>query len=542
MTEPEHGEDPSVDLDARLKALEQLLVEYPGGVVSAIDAHGNPVPAPQSLCLPDQNSLSTRSPLEVVAPASRGSLVDALMLAKQAGVAAVPVVAVDGTAATCHVIDLRPTHGVLVGMIATESPIDWSTVLADRPEIIPRTGQIKKDAVAMILDADQRICRILGYTPEQLTGTRSLDLIHPDDHDNAIEAWMEMLTSPGIATRLRARHRRADGSWTWMELTNTNRLQHDEACVVCDMIDISEEMIAVEALRQREQLLTTLADALPSGVLHLAHDRTVLYSNSRLHRLTGVEPTATIDQYAGAIVPEDRDTFAQALRDVLDERVGVQLEATFAPTTTSRQRRCALTIRPLTGSNGDHMGAVICIDDITDAFMLRRELERRATTDELTGCLNRSAVIDALDRVLVGGRSSQVGTAVVFIDLDGFKEVNDTFGHTIGDQLLAHAAALLRHGTRPGDITGRLGGDEFLIVLTNVDTDQIARERVHQLIQSLITPLEVVAGVPIQIRASTGIAWSSNPHLSADALIAAADRAMYNSKHAGTCQPVFVTV
>ena len=188
------------------------------------------------------------------------------------------------------------------------------------------------------------------------------------------------------------------------------------------------------------------------------------------------------------------------------------------------------------------MGAVICIDDITDAFMLRRELERRATTDELTGCLNRSAVIDALDRALVAGRSSQAGTAVVFIDLDGFKEVNDTFGHAIGDQLLAHAAALLRHGTRPGDITGRLGGDEFLIVLSNVDSDQIARERVEQLIQTLITPLEVVAGVPIHIRASTGIAWTSNPHLSADPLIAAADRAMYNSKHAGTCQPVFVTV
>ena len=241
------------------------------------------------------------------------------MLAKQAGVAAVPVVAVDGTAATCHIIDLRPTHGVLVGMIATETPVDWSSALADRPDIIPRTGQVKKDAVAMILDADPRICRILGYRPNNLTGTRSLELIHPDDHDKAIEAWMEMLTSPGIATRLRARHRHADGSWIWMELTNTNRLQHDEACVVCDMIDISEEMIAVEALRQREQLLTTLADALPSGVVHLAHDRTILYSNTRLHRLTGVEPTATIDQYIDAVIPADRDRSRKDSGEVLDQ-------------------------------------------------------------------------------------------------------------------------------------------------------------------------------------------------------------------------------
>ena len=88
-----------------------------------------------------------------------------------------------------------------------------------------------------------------------------------------------------------------------MELTNINRLQHDEACVVCDMIDISEEMTAVEALRQREQLLTTLADALPSGVLHLDHNRAVVYSNTRLQRLTGVEPATTIEPYINARRP-----------------------------------------------------------------------------------------------------------------------------------------------------------------------------------------------------------------------------------------------
>ena len=120
-------------------------------MVSAIDAHGNPVAAPTSIGLPDQNPLLTRSPLEVVAPASRGSLVEVLARAKQSGVAAVPVIAVDGSAATCHIIDLRPTHGVLVGMITSDTPIDWSSALADRPVLIPRTGQIAKDAVAMIL-------------------------------------------------------------------------------------------------------------------------------------------------------------------------------------------------------------------------------------------------------------------------------------------------------------------------------------------------------------------------------------------------------
>ena len=439
-------------------------------------------------------------------------------------------------------IDLRQTHEVLIGMIVADSPIDWSSALADRPEIVPKTGQIEKDAVAMILHADQRVCRILGYDPADLIGTRSLDLIHPDDQPKALEAWMEMLTSPGLATRLRARHQRADGSWIWMELTNTNRLEHEERCVVCDMIDISDEMIAVEALRQREQLLTTLADALPSGVLHLDRHRTVVYSNTQLQHLTGVAPSSVIDRYVNALAPADRGSFTRALEDVLDHRVGVELEANFCSGIRRRQRRCAITIRPLTTSEGDQMGAVICIDDITEAFVLRRELERRATTDELTGCLNRSAVIEALEHTLGALRSGMFGVAVVFVDLDGFKEVNDTFGHIAGDHLLAHAAELLRSATRPGDVIGRLGGDEFLIVLPNVADGEIARERVQQLTDALTTPLEVVAGVPIYIRASTGIAWSSGQHVVADALIAAADRAMYKSKHARECQPVFVTV
>ncbi|MEP7203069.1 MAG: diguanylate cyclase [Ilumatobacteraceae bacterium] len=529
------------DGDARLATLQRLLADHPDAAVSAVDTHGNLVRGPVGVGLRDRESLVGRSPLEVVAPGSRSALVDALARAKRAGVAAVPIVAINGSPGTCHLIDLRDTHGVLVGLVVTDTAIDWTSELADRPEVVPKTGLVEKDAVAMIRHADDRICRILGYQAAEMIGMRSLDLIHPDDQQNAMDAWIEMLMSPRAATRLRARHRRADGTWIWMELTNTNMLDREDGCVVCDMIDISDEMTAVEELRQREQLLATLTEALPSGVVHVDRSRAVIFSNSRVHDLTGVDANGSLDSYVHAVAESDRDTVSRAIESAFEGELGTEMEVTFDPT-RGQQRRCAVKIRPLATGNDNPVGVVICIDDITEAFVLRVELERRATTDELTNCLNRSAVISALELLLADGRDGTIGVAVAFVDLDGFKEVNDTFGHTAGDQLLARAAARLQLAAQPGDVIGRLGGDEFLIVLPQAANADLAHARVRSLIDALTIPLEVVAGVPMRIRASTGIAWTSDPLLEADTLIAAADRAMYQSKHQGSCEPILIAV
>jgi diguanylate cyclase (GGDEF)-like protein len=209
---------------------------------------------------------------------------------------------------------------------------------------------------------------------------------------------------------------------------------------------------------------------------------------------------------------------------------------------TSTVQRCAIAIRGLTDADGAPAGAVLCIDDVTEASALRAELERRATVDELTGCLNRAAVLDELDRTLRRDSAGSSGTAVVFLDLDGFKEVNDTFGHKAGDQLLASAATRLRGAMRDADMIGRMGGDEFIVVLPSVDTIDEARRIGLRLGDALTAPLEVVGGLPMSIRSSIGVAWASAADITADALIAAADRAMYESKRAGSSEPVYVTV
>ena len=185
---------------------------------------------------------------------------------------------------------------------------------------------------------------------------------------------------------------------------------------------------------------------------------------------------------------------------------------------------------------------MLSIDDVTEASELRAELERRATVDDLTGCLNRASVLRELDRILRHHAAGSPGTAVVFLDLDGFKEVNDTYGHGAGDRLLTSVATRLHSISRTGDVIGRLGGDEFIVVLPSITDVAEATQVGHRLSTALTEPLEVVGGHAVRIRSSIGVAWSGAPDVTAEALTTAADQAMYDSKRAGMSEPVCVVV
>jgi len=130
------------------------------------------------------------------------------------------------------------------------------------------------------------VTALLGWTPAELSGRRSLDLVHPDDHERAIASWMDMLsTPPGAARRVRLRHLHKNGQAVWFEITNHNHLADaDRPGVIAEMLDISDEMAAQEAVRAAEQLMRRLTETLPLGILqidahcdlstHLAHDDT----------------------------------------------------------------------------------------------------------------------------------------------------------------------------------------------------------------------------------------------------------------------------
>ena len=179
-------------------------------------------------------------------------------------------------------------------------------------------------------------------------------------------------------------------------------------------------------------------------------------------------------------------------------------------------------------------GAIVSVTDITASSLIRDDLTFRATFDPLTGCHNRASILTALDYAL--GANPGGSAAVIFLDLNQFKSVNDRHGHAVGDQVLIEVTNRLSALLRAQDIVGRLGGDEFLVVCPNVDDPDQALALAHRIQRELSRPTEL-AGHVLAPEASIGVALS-NAVDDTEELISRADLAMYESKRLGGGMPV----
>jgi diguanylate cyclase (GGDEF)-like protein/PAS domain S-box-containing protein len=423
---------------------------------------------------------------------------------------------------------------------------------------------VRKNATAVMVDVDPAMPAILGWKSEDLVGKTSLDFIHPDDQSLAVENWMQMLTSDGAPQPARVRHRRADGSWAWVEMTNRNLLDDPaDACVLAEMVDVSDELGTDmqesflggsegspsgpgarplqmhEALRAREQLLHRLSEALPVGVLHVDAGGRVLYTNRQLHLIVGRERAGTFVEQLANVLPEDAfrvsEAIDSALRGGLDTDTEIRLQTSEAAL-EKEIRQCTLSIRTLSAEDGSITGAAVCLADVTDSVRMRDELRLQATFDVLTNCYNRASTMDALDMMLAAA-DEHGRPAVIFIDLDNFKGVNDRLGHATGDEVLKLVAARLRSAVRARDVVGRIGGDEFLVLCPDIGSPTEALRAATRVSKVLGRQLKLRGG-DVAGRASVGVAWSPDADLDGDALIGQADTAMYEAKRAHLARPV----
>ncbi|MGO9874966.1 MAG: diguanylate cyclase [Acidimicrobiia bacterium] len=527
MNEVDHA-DPVV-LEAGYRA---LLHSNDHARVTAINSHGLFLPVPASLDDAHHETLRARSALDLVGPDQRNLVIDAWDRVRSSGAAQSRVRLTHGDDAALYFFDLRERHDVLMCVLVPDGDAEIDGT-RDLDDVAPRVSVQRKNESAIFLDIDDATSKMLGWSRDDMIGHGSLEFVHPDDHNRALESWMDMLSSPGAQRRARLRYRHADGSWIWLELTNHNLLNDpDQTCVVTEMLDVSDEMAAHEAVRFREQLLRRVAETVPLGLLHIDRTGEIRYANERLYELLAISKADTTATPFVRLLPDDRTELALALDGLMIDGMDRDLEVAVRTRRADDRRLCLLRLRALTDVDGEVGGAIVCVEDVTERVNDRAELERRATYDPLTGCLNRASVLQRLTAQV----GSAVAVGVIFIDLDGFKAVNDERGHSAGDDVLVEVARRAQENIRASDTLGRFGGDEFLVVCPDGNIDALTAIA-SRITNSLAPPLVLKHGT-ISVRASIGIAVADGRDATIESLIAAADTAMYVAKRNGDGLPV----
>jgi diguanylate cyclase (GGDEF)-like protein/PAS domain S-box-containing protein len=578
---------------AREDVLRSLLSSCPDVIVFALSSAAVRVPLPEDPLFAGVSTLpgSAATAVDVVLPVDRMEVVRIWESAQSTGLGQgrVRPAAAPEQVLTLTIVDLRDRYGALFGLLAPDPDVDMpsrhSPVTADPSLLVPgrpRTATVHKNLNAVITDMDARVTAMLGWGREEMLGHRSLEFIHPDDHERAIAQWLEM-RSRRESERVRVRHALRDGGWLWVEVENTFvGLDHPEDLVaVAHLTDISDEMAAHEAVRHREALFRRLADSLPVGVFQWTAEGTLSYLNARLKDMLGItdppshgaaspvpphhlvnEPAGlvgvpagglSLDRLLAPLAESDRAAVLAALSAAAVEGTDAELEvgAVFpgpashgpaasdvahSPTDgnaaadargTYHRRRYLFTVAALSDYEGTP-GAIVSVTDVTSSAHARDEFRVRATYDPLTGCLNRDAMVSSLQTLLDSSAGPDDQVALLYVDLDSFKNVNDTHGHAAGDRVLQTAAERLLRLTRKTDLVGRLGGDEFLVALTEVGSPDDVRELAQRLHAGLQGPVEL-NGATVQLAASIGVSLA-RPGTDVAEAMNAADRAMYRAK------------
>jgi len=292
------------------------------------------------------------------------------------------------------------------------------------------------------------------------------------------------------------------------------------------------EVMQREALRQSEQRFRSLVQNASDAITILGADGTIAYASPTAERFWGHSSRSLIGQNIMEFVhPEDLHTAHRHFSDVLSQPgVSVPVELLL--------RHIDGTLRQfeVVASNLLHDqavgGIVATYHDITQQKQLQRELSRMAFRDSLTDLPNRAVFLDRLEHGLLQADRQGQRVAVMFMDLDRFKIVNDSLGHPAGDALLVEVAARLRACLREEDSAARLGGDEFTILLEDVADEREAAHIAQRISSSLSTPV-VIDGRELFVSASIGIALSTPYEDVPDGLLRKADLALYRAKAEG---------
>lgn len=393
---------------------------------------------------------------------------------------------------------------------------------------------ISIDQHSIVREWNAQAARMFGWSKEEALGTALDELIIPpryhEAHQRGIEHFLKTGEGPVLNRHIELPALRRDGTEIPLELTITVQREGDRVEFPCFLRDISERKRAEAVLVQQQATLRALTDAIPALVSFIDIDERYQFCNRQYLAIFGIEPEAMVGR-----------TLHDFLGDELYRRSKPHIDIALAgqPTLYERTIQTRLGMRhqecrhiPQLDDNGRPSGFYLTAWDITERKAQELEWQSRASIDHLTGLLNRAAFEEMLELALQRHKRNDTALALLYLDVDRFKHINDTYGHAAGDALLKHFSECLRAAVRATDFVARLGGDEFCIVLDNIKTPDNAIGVAEKILETACAPLHFEDHTLI-ISTSIGIAFVHSPRLSGADYIARADAALYRAKQAG---------
>lgn len=413
-------------------------------------------------------------------------------------------------------------------------------------------GYLTLDGNRAIVQANGMAAKLLGRTLDELLG-RSLErFIHDEDRALFRQHFAE-LPKATTCCQCELRLEKADQTLSWVQLRYTGKASDDdEALCLVTIGDITASKQAEQALQEQKDFFHLIAENLSDFIAVLDLDGRRLYNSPSYRQLFGTDRDVHDTDSFAEIHPDDREYVRQVFRETVRTGLGQRIEYRFM-TVAGETREMESRGSVIKDEHGQAVRVVVVSQDITERKRLQEQVRQMAFHDPLTGLPNRRLFDDRFNLAMAATTRSNDFGALIFVDLDNFKLLNDSHGHDTGDQLLIETANRLKRGVREMDTVARFGGDEFVVMLGQLDIERkssLAQARMiaNKLCQALAEPYRLTVGQPgtsgsksfdYCCTASIGVSLFNQHDTSQCKILKHADSAMYQAKSLGGNQVRF---
>jgi diguanylate cyclase (GGDEF)-like protein/PAS domain S-box-containing protein len=453
----------------------------------------------------------------------------------------------------CRAVELRDEGGELSGYLGTCSDTVVSpTVDRALEEAEERFANAFEEApigMALVgvdgafLRVNRALAELVGYEPDELLDLTFQNITHPDDLEADLQLVREVLEGKRRTYRMEKRYIRSDGAECWVLLSVS--LVRDDAgeplYFVSQIEDITERRRAEDALLEAEDRFRSAFEEAPIGMAMNSVEGSFLRVNRAMCEITGYSrEQLEATTHRSITHPDDLARNERGYQEILTgnashyrtEKRYIHSDGHVVPVDLS-----ATVIRD---GEGEPVHVLTQVQDITERKRFEGQLQYLADHDSLTGLFNRRRFEEELTRELASAERYESKVAVLAIDLDDFKYINDSLGHSIGDELITRVGDAVRTRLRRTDVLARLGGDEFAVILPRIDDDgamEVAEDLLEAVGEVDLVGLGGRGGG--RVSASIGIAmFHAASNLTSEELLVEADIAMYDAKEAGRARAV----